>query len=274
MLLLYYLDYSHSYLIYICYFLTAIYLLSLFDIKKIISFDKRALQLAIIFIAFYLIGFLFFGQKYVREVYEVFNISNIEIIDRMNYPIILEIGKNKLCGKYPFNHCLDILHYVHYFGLALLIVCIVQVFHLKDRLLSNSSINILFRYFLFSIALFFLTTLIYDFSNGQNPPENYKNIEGWLKIWHKSRLLEPWFYALIVNGGILIYLNLERYIGKFSFINGEIFIYLNFEKFIGKFLFIFTLLLMLMMFNFGQFDQNFLTQFYVNLKYLIMEIHI
>ncbi|MCK9387285.1 MAG: hypothetical protein M0Q22_02675 [Sulfuritalea sp.] len=117
-----------------------------------------------------------------------------------------EIGFNPYCGRFPLLHCADIAAFFSSFGLVLMLAAfavLVILWSARKALPASSTLsnraaiaspddrnhpeltNAIACSVLFLVAGFFA----YDFTNG--------SVFGWLPVWIKSRLIEPWFYATL-----------------------------------------------------------------------------
>lgn len=156
-----------------------------------------------------------------------------------------EIGFNPYCGRFPLLHCSDIAAFFSSFGLVLTLAAfavLVILWSARQAVSTspaNSSpgdynyprlANVIACSVLFLVAGFFA----YDFTNG--------SVFGWLPVWLKSRLIEPWFYATLAFSSaallmsnisairMLIALALIWQIFVYSFVLAEMPIHLQFIR--------------------------------------------
>lgn len=130
-----------------------------------------------------------------------------------------EIGFNPYCGRFPLVHCADLWAFFSSFGLVLLLaaLAVLVVLWNEKRTIPGSATmssrseksgtghrnhpnlsNVIACSLLFLVAGFFA----YDFTNG--------SVFGWLPVWLKSRLIEPWFYATLAFSLVALLMSAAR----------------------------------------------------------------
>lgn len=131
------------------------------------------------------------------------------------------IGFNPFCGRFPLNHCLNLSAFLSSFGLALtlgLAAVLVIWWNATTEVRVGSEISsqsemmemgehrytqlskVIACCVVFLVCGFFA----YDFTNG--------SMWGWLPVWLKSRLIEPWIYATLVFSFVALLTSSSRVI--------------------------------------------------------------
>lgn len=135
------------------------------------------------------------------------------------------IGFNRYCGRFPLVHCTSLWTFFSSFGLALMLASVAVLVNAQSAhqaLPTKSDIpnrppvpdthnhnasalsKAIACCMLFLVAGFFA----YDFTNGA--------MFGWVPVWFKSRLIEPWYYAVLVFSMLTLLMSERRMIRVFA----------------------------------------------------------
>jgi len=170
------------------------------------------------------IGLTLLGNSTARFGLEALGIDQIRTVIVAPHPIPpFSIGNNPFCGTFASGHCTDLNTFLERFGL-LLMLPLVSVWVLSRRpngFMPNAAPGALpqpepgsspkssSRLFtaMVVLCLFFLVAsfFAYDFTNGgmDTHPDNAMR---WLPVWLKSRLIEPWAYAILAFSVSILWL--------------------------------------------------------------------
>ena len=149
------------------------------------KFDASALFVGMV------IGFLVFGNVTAPRFTQLSGLQIREFVFRGVTVDIGRFGENTVWQSFPLEHNLSLANFLAFFGLPIAAFCLTQV--LTDVEFNDN--GPVLRVLLTSVACLALGFFMWDFMNG-----GINNEVDWIKIWVKSRLVEPWFFASTLLG--------------------------------------------------------------------------
>lgn len=154
-----------------------------------------------------MLGLCFLGNGLTAKFYELTGLQAPVFLTRIVPTVSWEFGKNPYCGLFPMIYCANILAFTSLYGLPFIFTGLAATINLNryksrtDYVCDTKTMTIMH---LLSVILLILSIcfFILDFTDGAATKFEYLP---WLAVWVKSRLAEPWFYALISLGIIVLY---------------------------------------------------------------------
>lgn len=176
------------------------------------------------------LGFLLLGNGFASDYVRLIGFDEVRSIIPGKSAPQFQIGFNPYCGRFPLSHCGNLSAFFSSFGMVLILAMLASLAGLSgagrkwtglvnpcaaptanpspaDETAGDPELAILKAIVcsvLFLVAGFFA----YDFTNGDMPVSFGL---GWLPVWFKSRLIEPWVYATIAFSSVLLWME-SRYV--------------------------------------------------------------
>ena len=135
------------------------------------------------------IGFLLLGNIYVEHAWTILKLNTDSLVSRGLESGLGNLGLNPFPPTFPLEHTATLYTFLSMYGLPIALFCLCLIF----RPNVGKNYPLLSQTILATLAVMILGFFVWDFMNG-----SFKDPIEWLLIWIKSRLVEPWFYALLV----------------------------------------------------------------------------
>ena len=171
------------------------------------------------------LGFLLLGNGFASDYVRLIGLDEVRNVIYGKSVPQFQIGFNPHCGRYPLNHCGNLSAFFSSFGMVLILALLASLAGLSDAGSKGTGLTRPFAVppadqspagevacdhelaimkaivcsVLFLVAGFFA----YDFTNGDM---SVHPRHGWLSVWFKSRLIEPWVYATIAFSAVLLWM--------------------------------------------------------------------
>lgn len=136
------------------------------------------------------------GNMPAVDFYHYIGVKNLDVVSRwIRAPSFTHFGENPFCGTFPHLYCGSLTALIGSFGLTLLfaIIAIFGTVVRRGSLTSPNHYPTELAVFWVALAGFVCTMFLYLYMNGGIPQTE----EGKYLIWYKSRIVEPWFYAVV-----------------------------------------------------------------------------
>ena len=135
------------------------------------------------------IGFTLLGNIFVEHTWTILKLNTDRLVSRGLEPGLGSLGLGRFPPSFPLEHIAGLYTFLSMFGLPMTLFCLCLIF----RPNIGRTYPLLSQTILATLVVMVFGFFVWDFMNGsfQDPGE-------WILIWIKSRLVEPWFYALLV----------------------------------------------------------------------------